>query len=149
VSRARYTSPMPPAPMAASISKVPKRVPGLSVVLAAVRGLYGESRLSFVSSRLGLQGGEPGSDSLPLMDLSLARIERAARSIDPMLLRSPQYGGPASRPCAGRHVVADVEAADPLRSLRGRGGDFMSGVAGGRTAQCASSTAACTLMFAA
>ena len=48
-----------------------------------------------------------------------------------------------------RHVVVDVEAANPLRSLQGRGADFlMSGLLAGGP-QCARRQPARTLMFAA
>jgi threonine dehydratase len=73
------------------------------------------------------------------MDLSLARIERASRVIDPVFLRSPQYVDQMLDEALGRHVIVKVEIANPLRSFKGRGADFfMSGVDGTRTVVCSS-----------
>jgi len=73
------------------------------------------------------------------MDLSLARIEQAARIIDPVFLRSPQYADQLLDNALGRRVVVKVETANPLRSFKGRGADlFISGVPDGRTVVCSS-----------
>lgn len=73
------------------------------------------------------------------MDLSLARIEQAARTIDPVFLRSPQYEDQLLDDALGRRVIVKVETANPLRSFKGRGAEFfMSGVAGGQTVVCSS-----------
>ena len=44
VSRARYTSPMPPAPRCAMTSKTPMRVPGVSAMRPTTARLYVPSR---------------------------------------------------------------------------------------------------------
>jgi threonine dehydratase len=63
------------------------------------------------------------------MDLSLARIEQAARSIDPVFLQSPQYADQLLDDALGRRVVVKIETSNPPRSFKGRGADFfMSGV---------------------
>ena len=73
------------------------------------------------------------------MDLSLARIEEAAGSIDRVFLRSPQYSDLLLDAALGRHILVKVETANPLRSFKGRGADFfMSGVDGRRTVVCSS-----------
>jgi threonine dehydratase len=63
------------------------------------------------------------------MDLSLERIEEAARRIDPAFLHTPQYADEQLNQVLGRHVVVKVETANPLRSFKGRGAEFfMDGV---------------------
>src|SRR5262249_11529521 len=73
------------------------------------------------------------------MDLSLARIEEAARAIDPAFLRSPQYSDELLDHALGRHVVVKVETANPLRSFKGRGAEwFIRQVDRGRNVVCSS-----------
>jgi threonine dehydratase len=73
------------------------------------------------------------------MDLSLVRIEEAARKIDPVFLNSPQYSDELLESALGRHVVVKVETANPLRSFKGRGADFfIDGVDARRTVVCSS-----------
>ena len=56
--------------------------------------------------------------------LSLARIEEAAAVIDPVFLDSPQLAfEPLSR-VLGTEVVLKVEMLNPIRSFKGRGGDY-------------------------
>ena len=63
------------------------------------------------------------------MDLSLARIEAAARRIDPVFLHSPQYADERLNQALGRYVVVKVETANPLRSFKGRGAEcFVDGI---------------------
>jgi threonine dehydratase len=63
------------------------------------------------------------------VDLSIARIEEAARIIDPVFLNTPQYADEQLNAALGRSVVVKVETANPLRSFKGRGADyFMSQV---------------------
>lgn len=59
------------------------------------------------------------------VDLSLARVEEAARTIDSVFLNSPQYADEQLNAALERHVVVKVETANPLRSFKGRGADFL------------------------
>jgi threonine dehydratase len=61
------------------------------------------------------------------LDLSLSRIEEAARTIDPVFLNTPQYADAQLNAALERHVVVKVETANPLRSFKGRGADFLMG----------------------
>src|SRR5919198_4562162 len=61
------------------------------------------------------------------VDLSLERIERAARTIDPVFLNSPQYADEQLCAALGRRVIVKIETANPLRSFKGRGADFLLG----------------------
>lgn len=73
------------------------------------------------------------------LDLSITRIEEAARSIDPVFLKSPQYADEQLNIALGRNVVVKVETANPLRSFKGRGADFLMGQLGvGPTVVCSS-----------
>jgi threonine dehydratase len=56
--------------------------------------------------------------------LSLARIEAAARLIDPVFRDSPQFVDPHLSAALGREVVVKVETTNPLGSFKGRGADF-------------------------
>jgi threonine dehydratase len=59
------------------------------------------------------------------VDLSLERIELAARTIDPVFLNTPQYADTQLCAALGRRVVVKVETANPLRSFKGRPTDFL------------------------
>jgi threonine dehydratase len=73
------------------------------------------------------------------LDLSLARIEEAARVIDPVFLNTPQYADEQLSAALGRNVVVKVETANPLRSFKGRGADFLMGrFDAGQTVVCSS-----------
>ena len=73
------------------------------------------------------------------MDLSLNRIAEASRTVDPAFLRTPQYADALLDAAVGRHVIVKVETANPLRSFKGRGADFlMSQLAPGPTVVCSS-----------
>jgi len=61
------------------------------------------------------------------VDLSLARIEEAGRRIDPVFLHTPQYSDDQLNAAIGKTVVVKVETANPLRSFKGRGADFLIG----------------------
>lgn len=74
------------------------------------------------------------------LDLSLTRIEEAARTIDPVFLNTPQYGDEQLNAALGRNVVVKVEIANPLRSFKGRGADFFMGQLDGRPTVVCSST---------
>ena len=58
------------------------------------------------------------------VDLSLANIERATRSIDPVFLNSPQFVDEQLCAALGRRTIVKVETANPIRSFKGRGADF-------------------------
>ena len=58
------------------------------------------------------------------LDLSVARIEKAARTIDPVFLNTPQYVDAQLNTALGRNVLVKVETANPLRSFKGRGAEF-------------------------
>jgi threonine dehydratase len=58
-------------------------------------------------------------------DLSLARIEAAARLIDPQFRATPQFVDPQLSAALGRELVVKVEVANPLGSFKGRGADFL------------------------
>jgi len=73
------------------------------------------------------------------LDLSIARIEEAARTIDPVFLNTPQYADEQLSAALGRNVVVKVETANPLRSFKGRGADFLMGrFDAGSTVVCSS-----------
>src|ERR687893_2092483 len=57
--------------------------------------------------------------------LSLKRIEEAARCIDPVFLGSPQYEAEALGVDLGLGLVCKVETANPIRSFKGRGTDYL------------------------
>jgi len=56
--------------------------------------------------------------------LSLERIARAAREIDPVFLHSPQYRAESLGEALGVDLVVKVETVNPIRSFKGRGADF-------------------------
>jgi threonine dehydratase len=74
------------------------------------------------------------------VDLSVARIEEAARVIDPVFLNTPQYADEQLNAALGHNVVVKVETANPLRSFKGRGADFFMGQLRGRPTVVCSST---------
>ncbi|MFD0850945.1 pyridoxal-phosphate dependent enzyme, partial [Actinomadura adrarensis] len=75
------------------------------------------------------------------MDLDLARIEKALRIIDPVFLNTPQYiDEQLCQELGGRTVTVKLETANPVRSFKGRGADFMlSTLPPGTPLVCASS----------
>ena len=58
------------------------------------------------------------------IDLSLARIEEAARVIDPVFRNSPQFEEEELSAALRHRVLVKVETANPVRSFKGRGADF-------------------------
>lgn len=58
-------------------------------------------------------------------DLSLANIEKAAAVIDPVFLNSPQFIDEQLCGVLGRRTIVKVETANPIRSFKGRGADFL------------------------
>ncbi|MDR2988140.1 MAG: pyridoxal-phosphate dependent enzyme [Nocardiopsaceae bacterium] len=61
------------------------------------------------------------------MDLSLERIEEAARLIDPPLLNTPQISDPMLTEALGCDVVLKMENLSPIGSFKGRGADYFVG----------------------
>jgi threonine dehydratase len=59
------------------------------------------------------------------LDVSLTRIEAAVRLIDPVFTSSPQYIDPALSLALKQQVVVKVETANPVRSFKGRGADWL------------------------
>lgn len=68
----------------------------------------------------------PPETTVPACHLSLANIERAAQSIDPVFLHSPQYEDGTLNAALGRRVLLKIETANPIRSFKGRGADFFA-----------------------
>lgn len=56
--------------------------------------------------------------------LSLEAIERAARSIDPVFLHTPQFESEPLSAAIGTRLTLKVETLNPIRSFKGRGADF-------------------------
>ena len=85
-----------------------------------------------------VQNGEPAPRMMDV-DLSIARIEEATRFIDPVFLNSPQYEDAQLNAALDRRVLVKVETANPIRSFKGRGADFLMGqVSAGTTVVCSS-----------
>ena len=68
--------------------------------------------------------------------VSIDNIREAARVIDPLFLRSPQF---VSEPM-GANIVLKVETVNPIRSFKGRGTDYLLNRLGAQTRElvCAS-----------
>jgi threonine dehydratase len=64
--------------------------------------------------------------------LSLANIERAASTIDPVFRDSPQFECEPLSQALGASLVLKLETANPLRSFKGRGADFFAHEQAGR-----------------
>jgi threonine dehydratase len=58
-------------------------------------------------------------------NISLGRIEAAARTIDPVFLSTPQFFDAFLSSALNRQVLVKVETANPVRSFKGRGADFL------------------------
>jgi threonine dehydratase len=58
--------------------------------------------------------------------LKIANIRAAARSIDPVFLNTPQYQADALSRILGAKIVVKVETANPIRSFKGRGAEFLA-----------------------
>ncbi len=56
--------------------------------------------------------------------LSIARIEEASRTIDPVFRDTPHYVAEALSSALGVRTIVKVETANPIRSFKGRGADF-------------------------
>ena len=84
--------------------------------------------------------GEAGHAETGGKRLSLERIEEAARCIDPVFLGSPQYEAEVLGDELMLRLVCKVETANPIRSFKGRGTDYLLHRIGGEEGQlvCAS-----------
>jgi peptide deformylase len=60
----------------------------------------------------------------PSHRLSLARIAEAARTIDPVLARTPQLVCEPISELVGCRLTLKIETVNPIRSFKGRGADF-------------------------
>lgn len=58
------------------------------------------------------------------MSLSFARVEEAARTVDPVFLRSPQYVCEPLGEALGVALTLKVETANPVRCFKGRGASY-------------------------
>src|SRR5437667_6602527 len=72
--------------------------------------------------------------------ISLARIEAACHSIDPVFLRTPQFESQALSVALGMELVLKVETVNPIRCFKGRGADFFASQFSARSSKlvCAS-----------
>ncbi len=59
------------------------------------------------------------------LDLKLANIEQAASIIDPVFRNSPQFVDEQLCAALGRRTMVKVETANPIRSFKGRGADYL------------------------
>ncbi len=75
------------------------------------------------------------------MDLSLERIEEAARAIDPLLLNTPQFSDPTLSEALGREALVKFENLSPIGSFKGRGADYFVGGIGRPGARLVTTTA--------
>jgi threonine dehydratase len=69
--------------------------------------------------------GEAGHAEADGKRLSLERIEEAARCIDPVFLGSSQYEAEVLGDELRLRLVCKVETANPIRSFKGRGTDYL------------------------
>jgi threonine dehydratase len=76
--------------------------------------------------------GDAGHAETAGKRLSLRRIEKAARCIDEVFLGSPQYEAEALGDELGLKLVCKVETANPIRSFKGRGTDYLLHRLGGK-----------------
>jgi len=60
------------------------------------------------------------------LPLDPARIEAAARAIDPVFTGSPQFHAEALDEALGCRLVVKVETVNPIRSFKGRGADWFA-----------------------
>ncbi len=74
----------------------------------------------------------------PSPRLSIERIEQAARTIDPVFLRSPQFVCEPLGDELGARLALKVETLNPIRSFKGRGADWLVAQAAADPLVCAS-----------
>jgi threonine dehydratase len=58
--------------------------------------------------------------------LKIENIRDAARLIDPVFLRTPQYHAESLSRSLGARILVKVETANPIRSFKGRGAEYLA-----------------------
>jgi threonine dehydratase len=58
--------------------------------------------------------------------LKIDNIREAARTIDPVFLNTPQYHADSLSRLLGTEIVVKVETANPIRSFKGRGAEYLT-----------------------
>ena len=58
--------------------------------------------------------------------LKIENIREAVRSIDPVFLNTPQFQADSLSRILGAKIVVKVETANPIRSFKGRGAEFLA-----------------------
>jgi threonine dehydratase len=58
--------------------------------------------------------------------LKIENIRDAARVIDPVFLRTPQYYADSLSQLFGTRIMVKVETANPIRSFKGRGAEYLA-----------------------
>jgi threonine dehydratase len=58
--------------------------------------------------------------------LKIENIREAARSIDPVFLHTPQYHAESLSRLLGTRILVKVETANPIRSFKGRGAEYLA-----------------------
>lgn len=58
--------------------------------------------------------------------LKIENIRAALRSIDPVFLNTPQYHADSLSRLLGTRIVVKVETANPIRSFKGRGAEYLA-----------------------
>jgi threonine dehydratase len=58
--------------------------------------------------------------------LKIENIRDAARVIDPVFLRTPQYHADSLSRLLGTRIVVKVETGNPIRSFKGRGAEYLA-----------------------
>jgi len=58
--------------------------------------------------------------------LKIKNIREAARIIDPVFLNTPQYHADSLSRSLGTKVIVKVETANPIRSFKGRGAEYLA-----------------------
>ena len=64
--------------------------------------------------------------------ISLDRIAQAATLIDPVFLNSPQFLAESLSAQLGCRLVVKVETANPIRSFKGRGAEYLAAMLEGQ-----------------
>ncbi len=58
--------------------------------------------------------------------LKIENIREASRVIDPVFLRTPQYHADSLSRVLGTRILVKVETANPIRSFKGRGAEYLA-----------------------
>ncbi|HUG53651.1 MAG TPA: threonine/serine dehydratase [Vicinamibacteria bacterium] len=70
--------------------------------------------------------------------LSIERVQEAARIIDPVFLRTPQFLCEPLGDSLGMRVALKIETLNPIRSFKGRGAEYLVSQLAGENLVCAS-----------